>query len=30
MIEWRKQFLTNCPPKMCYGCPIGEVSKEPY
>jgi MoaA/NifB/PqqE/SkfB family radical SAM enzyme len=28
MIEWRKRFLTKHPPKMCYGCPIGEVSEE--
>jgi len=28
MIEWRKRFLTKCPPKMCYGCPIGEVPEE--
>lgn len=27
MINWRKKFIENKPPKICQNCPIGEVSE---
>jgi len=28
MVNWRKRFIRNKPPRMCKGCPIGEISED--